>query len=113
MCIKEINQYVMCGCQDTVVHIRTCADKLLKDEFGGTYGYTRCPDSEMGYETREPLMAGWCPRCALDNLVVFNDKLGLMSSSQKMMVPITLIPRKVKGEKGEHGQVSQYCSFWE
>jgi hypothetical protein len=111
MCVKEINRYVMCGCQDTVIHIRTCTDKLLKDEFGGIYGYASCPDSEMGHETRDPHMSGWCPRCALNNLVVFGDKLVPKSISETKMVPVTLLPRKVKAEKGKHGQVSQYCFF--
>lgn len=91
-----------CGCQDTIAHIRTCNDRLLKDDFGNGYGYSRCPVADQQLAIPEATMPGHCPRCALNNLVVVNDQLVPMSGSMKKMAPLTRLP--VKKEEDEDGQ---------
>lgn len=98
MCVKEINKYVQCGCQDTIVHIRTCANKLLKDDFDGGYGYSRCSTANQQGTLNTP-MQGWCPRCAVNKLVVKNDKLAVLPDNVKKMAPVTLLPKTGKKDK--------------
>lgn len=109
MCLKEIISYIMCGCLDKVAHIRTCADRLLKDDFGNGYGYSRCPIADHEPMTLEAAMPGSCPRCALNNLVVVNGQLVPMSGTMKKITPLTRLPPKEKNDevkKGKDGQVS-------
>jgi len=108
MCVKIVNQYLQCGCQDTVQHIQICADKL-NDEISGIFGYARCSDAEMGYEMGTP-MKGWCPRCQTYNLDVVGNKLVPKVVGKKKTVPDLVIFPKVKDENGEPVQVSEHCS---
>lgn len=118
MCFKEVKSYMMCGCLDNVsyapsqysvipmltdkvAHIRTCTDRLLKDDFGHGYGYgySRCPVAEHDLTNPEATLPGYCPRCAVNNLVVVNDKLVPMSGIMKKMTPLTRLPPKEKKEE--------------
>lgn len=100
---------MICGCLDTVAHVRTCNNRLLKDDFGSGYGYSRCPIADHKLTTPEATMPGYCPRCALYNLVVVNDRLVPMSGTAKKMTPLTRLPTKETKEvakKDKDGHVS-------
>ncbi|TID25131.1 hypothetical protein E2P81_ATG04235 [Venturia nashicola] len=112
MCFKANNSYMICGCQDTIAHVRICDDRLLKDDFGNGYGYSRCAVADHELTTPEATMQGYCPRCALNNLIVVDDRLVSMSGTMKKMAPLTRLPPKEKKEVATKDKDEQADTVW-
>ncbi|QDS75479.1 hypothetical protein FKW77_004520 [Venturia effusa] len=77
------------------------------DDFVNGYGNSRCAVVEHESTTPEASMQGYCPRCALHNLVVVNDKLVPMFGMIKEMVPLTRLIPKGKNDPGKKSKVEQ------